>query len=119
MNQLILIVENDTDLCHLLELHIRSKGYKTISVHSIKETESLLLDKQPSMVLLDNNLDDGIGMDHIEKLKATSPEMSVVLMTADYIQDLRKSRHYPEIDGLLLKPFSPDKLNEVLNRIPA
>lgn len=56
-------------------------------------------------------------MDHIDRFKSGSPGVPMVLMTADFIQDLRKSQGYLSFDGLLLKPFSPDKLDVVLERI--
>jgi DNA-binding NtrC family response regulator len=117
MKQLILIAEDDEDLCHLLEIHIRSKGYQTIIVQSIQETQSCLTSQSPSMVLLDNNLNDGRAMDYVEKLKAISPGLPIVLMTADFIQDLRQSQHYTCLDGVLLKPFTPESLNKVLESV--
>lgn len=117
MKNVILIVENDQDLSRLLTMHLRRKGYSTLSVDSLKGAESLLSNPGLTLMLIDNHLEDGLAIDHVEHFKSRSPGTPIVMMTADYIQDIRKSKQFNSLDGILLKPFSPDSLNDILPAI--
>ena len=117
MKNVILIVENDKDLSRLLTMHLQSKGYSTLAVDSIKEAELLLSNPGLTLMLIDNHLEDGLAIDHVEHFKSCSPGTPIVMMTADYIQDIRKSTQFKSLDGILLKPFTPASLNEILPAI--
>lgn len=119
MKQTILIVDDDKDLCLVLGLYLRSYGFTPIALHSLTEVEYFLMQKNPAMILLDNKLDDGMGIDFITQFKKWCPDVPIVLMTADTEHELRQSSHFGCIDGLLLKPFSPVYLDELLKAIPA
>jgi DNA-binding response OmpR family regulator len=118
MKGTILIVDDDRDLCKLLSMYLRKIGYTTTCLHALNDVEFHLQDN-PILILLDNQLDDGIGLDFISHFKRSCPDVPIVLMTADYVTDLKKKADFVCIDGLLLKPFTTRSLDQVLERIAA
>lgn len=117
MKQTILIVDDDKDLCKILSLYVKSFGFASVCLHNLQDVEYYLMQKNPAMVLLDNRLDDGQGIDFITQFKKWCPDVPIILMTADHEHDLKDSSQFGCIDGLLLKPFTPVSLNSVLNGI--
>jgi DNA-binding NtrC family response regulator len=117
--KVILIVDDDDDLCRILSLYIRSKGFTTLRLDTIHGIEPLLQAQNPCLILLDNRLKDGLGINFIKILKERVPHTPVVLMTADHMLDLKESENFPSIEHFLFKPFSPDSLNEILERVAA
>jgi response regulator of citrate/malate metabolism len=110
----IMIVEDDLDLGLILQLHLQGNGFKTIFLQSISETTTYLTYEQPTLLLVDNHLTDGTALDHIGEFKTSTPDLSIVLMTADFLEELQNHQNYGYLDGLLLKPFAPEILNQVL-----
>ncbi len=119
MKRTILIAEDDPDLSHLLELHLRSRGYVARCVRSIREAESSLSETRPAMILLDNNLPDGLAIQSLDKFRSHAADIPIVLMTADFLHDVRGHEQYGAIDAILLKPFTSDRLNHILDQIPS
>jgi DNA-binding NtrC family response regulator len=114
--KLIVLAEDDQDLSYILTLHLNKLGYTTVNFQLISDVKSFLRRKKPSLVLMDNHLTDGMALDHISRIKTFAPKVTIILMTADFLHDLREHKNYCFLDGLLLKPFPPEKLNDILEK---
>lgn len=112
-----MIVDDDLDLGLILQLHLNGEGFKTIFLQSISEATMYLNSSHPTLLLVDNHLTDGVALDHVGKIKTSTPDLPIVLMTADFIEELRSHQNYGYLDGLLLKPFAPEILNQVLHHV--
>jgi DNA-binding response OmpR family regulator len=111
----IMIVEDDLDLGLILQLHLNGHGFKTIFLQSISEATTYLSYEHPVLLLVDNHLTDGTALDYIGEFKTFTPDLPIVLMTADFIEELRCHQNYSYLDGLLLKPFAPEILDQVVH----
>lgn len=114
--KLIVLAEDDLDLSYLLGLHLNKLGYTTVKFELIKDVKSFLRRRTPGLVLMDNHLTDGMALDHISRIKTVAPKAAIILMTADFIHDLQEHKNYCFLDGLLLKPFRPESLNDILEK---
>ena len=114
--KLITLAEDDEDLAILLRLHLKSIGYPSVNFSTIGETTSFLIHKKSGLLLMDNHLADGLAMDHLGAIKAATPDIPIVLMTADYLEDLVSHENYCFLDAVLLKPFAPESLNAVIEK---
>ena len=114
--KLIVLAEDDLDLSYILNLHLSKLGYTTVNFQLISDVKSFLRKRKPGLVLMDNHLTDGTALDHINRIKMFAPKVLIILMTADFIHDLCDHKNYCFLDGLLLKPFPPERLNDILEK---
>jgi DNA-binding response OmpR family regulator len=102
----ILIVDDERDLCGLMHTFLTSKGYDVDCAHSLLEARMKWYEKHPTLVLLDNNLPDGIGLDMLEQNLSLLNNTRIIMMTADIFASNRERAEKLGVDFFLLKPFS-------------
>lgn len=114
----ILIVEDEADMCLLLNILLAGKNFKLDHVKTLSSAASYLASDQPAIVILDNKLPDGLGIDYIPEIKKTHPNLKVIM-----ISGLGEAAKDVAIDNgadiFLNKPFSKEQLytsiKELLN----
>lgn len=115
---LILIVDDDSFQCTLLERLLDKAGYRSASAHTGGEALALLGRQQPDLILMDVDLPDLNGLEITRRLKA-SPSMAaipIVMITGHSgRQVLQASLSAGAID-FLVKPFDREVLLQKLTR---
>ena len=114
----ILIVEDEADMCLLLNILLAGKNIKLDHVKSLSSAASYLASVQPALVILDNQLPDGLGIDYIPEIKKKHPDLKIIM-----ISGLGEGARDVAIDNgadiFLNKPFSKEQLytsiKELLN----
>lgn len=76
------IVDDEKDLCFLLEKILSHMYFDTTSLNSIGDAQNLLPVLKPSVIFLDNQLPDGYGIHLIPNIKKALPDTAIVVMTA-------------------------------------
>lgn len=109
----ILIVEDDSDILEILSLYVKNAGYCTLQATTVSSAWSLIVDKQPDVILLDVNLPDGDGFDLAKKIRNIS-ESILIFITANTSIDDKLKGFKIGADDYITKPFI---LKEVLARI--
>ncbi|MDA0206670.1 MAG: response regulator transcription factor [Acidobacteria bacterium] len=112
MAKTILAIEDDTDLCELLEYNLTRGGYEVKILHGLEGALDTVKAIRPDLLILDVMLPDGDGLDFCRTLKA-DPEVRqtpVLFLTA-------RSQEIDRVLGLeiggddyVTKPFSPREL---------
>lgn len=112
----VLIVEDEGDLCLLLNILLDGKGMEVDHVQSLSKAEEYLLQEEPSLVLLDNRLPDGFGIDFIGFIKKQHPSTKVIMISG---VDAAASDVAIEngADLFLKKPFTRAELYQAVNEI--
>ncbi len=78
----ILIIEDDQDMCEMLDVGLARRGFSTYAcVHGLKAV-AVIDREQPDVILTDINLPDVSGVQVCREVVATWPEIPVVMMTA-------------------------------------
>ena len=114
----VLIVEDEGDLCLLLNILLDGKGMEVEHVQSLAKAEEFLQQEQPTLVLLDNRLPDGFGIDFISIIKNQHPSTKRIMISGVYAaaSDVAIENG---ADVFLKKPFTRAELfksvNDVLN----
>lgn len=118
MQQTIVVVEDDQDLCTLLEYNLGKNGYRVITFHRIGGALKAILERRPDLILLDVMLPDGDGFDFCRQLRGNSQTAGIPLLFLT-----ARSQEIDRVLGLeiggddyITKPFSP---RELLARIRA
>jgi DNA-binding NtrC family response regulator len=78
----ILVVDDENTITDALQLLLSDHGYDVIVASTAKETETLLARRWFDLVFLDLRLPDADGIELLEHIKHTAPDIEVVLMTA-------------------------------------
>ena len=118
MSQTIVVVEDDRDLCTLLEYNLGKGGYRVVTLHRLKGAMTAIEKAVPDLVLLDVMLPDGDGFDFCRQLRENRATAGIPLLFLT-----ARSQEIDRVLGLeiggddyITKPFSP---RELLARIKA
>lgn len=111
------IVDDEEDLCFLLEMILQQQNFDTTSVNSIAEADRVLFDLKPDIVFLDNQLPDGRGLEFIKVIKRELPATKVLMMTAynSDIEELEAMKRGADI--FLKKPLSVTVISRALESL--
>lgn len=118
MAKRILVVEDDRDLCELLEYNLSRSGYHVQTAGRVSDARRALGQERPDLVVLDVMLPDGDGFDFCRELRADPAMRGVpILFLTARSQEIDKVLGL-EIGGddYITKPFSP---RELLARVKA
>jgi DNA-binding response OmpR family regulator len=114
----VLIIEDEGDLCLLLNILLDGKGMEVEHVQSLAKAEEFLQQEQPSLVLLDNRLPDGFGVDFISVIKDQHPSTKIIMISGVDAAACDVALENGA-DVFLKKPFTRAELyksvNDVLN----
>lgn len=112
----ILVVDDDNAVCNFISTLLNKHGYSVIACESGKEALAKLQDNKIDAVLTDIIMPVVSGVEILEKIHETNPEIPVILMTG-----------YPDIDtavdaikkgvfDFIVKPYKPEQLIHSLEK---
>ncbi len=106
----ILIIDDDRDICLLLEKFLSKKGYETKSALNGESAESLLKKNSFDLVLCDFKLPDYDGLDMLKKIKIISPTTQVIIITG--YSDVKVAVKTLKLGAYdyVTKPLFPDEI---------
>ena len=112
----ILVIEDEGDMCLLLNLLLDGKEMEVDHVPTLSKAKEFLQKDQPSLILLDNRLPDGFGVDFISFLKKNYPAIKIIMITGI---DLEAEDAALEIgaDNFLAKPFTKAELHKSIQNL--
>lgn len=85
----ILVVEDDLALSAGLCFELDSNGYLTVAAYNCRKARQLLQEDPFDLAIMDVNLPDGNGFDLCREVKEIKPELPVIFLTAnDLDQDV-------------------------------
>jgi len=105
----VLIVEDEGDMCLLLNIMLTGKEMELDHVKSLSSAEEYLQKEQPPVVILDNKLPDGFGIDFIRYIKQNYPSIKIIMISG-YDGSAKDVALYNGADIFLEKPFTRDQL---------
>ena len=112
----ILVVEDEGDICLLLELLLGGRRTVVDHVHTLTDAKAFIEKEQPAVVLLDNRLPDGLGIDFIGYLKQGYPQIKIIMITGvDGIAE--EAVLATGADKFITKPFTQAQLQQSLNQV--
>jgi len=105
----VLIIEDEGDMCLLLNIMLTGKEMELDHVKSLASAEEYLQKERPPVVILDNKLPDGFGIDFINHIKASSPATKIIMISG-YDGSAKDVALYNGADIFMEKPFTRDQL---------
>jgi Response regulator containing CheY-like receiver, AAA-type ATPase, and DNA-binding domains len=113
INKTILVIDDDVDLCALIKYLMTKENYTVECAISLTEAE-LKLKQRPEIVLLDNYLPDGYGIDFIQMHPVEFMKSYVILMTADPNKSVELKAKNEGIPIFIHKPFTVERIKELI-----
>lgn len=118
-NDKILIVDDELAIREMIRTALELAGYKCLEAENAKEAHRMVVDKRPSLVLLDWMLPNGMsGIDLCRRLKKDDnvAEIPVIMLTARGEEDNKVMGLDAGADDYITKPFST---RELISRLKA
>lgn len=78
----VLIVDDEKDVCEMLERYLKSKGYETNSANDGREALEKVKTFKPQVALLDIRMPNMSGMECLKNIKRDYPDTEVIMATA-------------------------------------
>jgi len=105
-----MIIEDDADILDIMTYILTSKGYEVIS-NSNSAILSEVSNSYPDLILLDNRLPEGLGLEICKRYKQQwktegKSVCPVIIISADH--ELQQLAELHDADGFLEKPFDVD-----------
>jgi DNA-binding NtrC family response regulator len=105
----VLIIEDEGDMCLLLNILLNGKEMELEHVKNISSAQEYLSQQQPAVVILDNKLPDGFGVDFISYIKQNYPSIKIIMISG-YDASAEDVALENGADIFLQKPFTKDQL---------
>lgn len=111
----ILLVEDDGEISLVLGMILSERKFELDYVGNLLSADEYLQKQQPAVIILDNKLPDGFGVDFISYIKKKYPAIKIIM-----ISGLGSARDVALENGADLffeKPFSLEEFNGALNSL--
>jgi two-component system OmpR family response regulator len=112
----ILIVDDEKELCDLIQLILKDENYMVDCAHTLKEGKKKWLSMRPSVLILDYFLPDGYGLDFIREVPEAFFNSKVIMITGheNFPKELAQAMG---IEFFIDKPFSLKVIRELVQEI--
>ncbi len=112
----ILVVEDDLALSTGLCFELDTEGYLSMAAYNCQKARQLLSGGEIQLVLLDVNLPDGNGFELCREIKAAYPELPVIFLTANDLEQNVLDGFDLGAEDYVTKPFN---MKILLRRVAA
>lgn len=112
----ILVIDDDTDICMLLNRYLSKNGFNVTTAHTGKAALESIVNQTPDIVLCDFRLDDMNGGELLEKIKQLHANIPVIIMTG--YSDVRTAVNIMKSGAFdyVTKPLLPEEILHTLKR---
>ena len=112
----VLIIEDEGDMCLLLNILLNGEEMELDHVPSLLEADEYLQKKLPEVIILDNKLPDGYGIDFIIYLKKKYPSIRIIMISG-FDASAKDVALENGADVYLEKPFTKGQLYDSLKSL--
>lgn len=111
----ILVVEDEGEMGLVLNMILNEGKFQLDYVNSLLSAEEYLQKQQPSVILLDNKLPDGYGVDFISYIKKKYPSVKIIMISGfSTVRDVALANG---ADVFFEKPFPLEEFYGAINRL--
>jgi DNA-binding NtrC family response regulator len=116
---LVMVVDDDTDLCHNLWDTLRDRQFRVCIANDQKSAADKLKERDYRVVLIDLKLPDGDGQKVLNEVRQMNPEARTVLITGyrDEMEQTIQGAMDEGADAVCYKPFDVPRLLETIESL--
>ena len=117
MTHRLLIIEDDDSLNQILQLHFEEQGFMVEGVNRCDQGLDKIKQAAYDLLLLDQQLPDGNGIDLLQKIKDESLDQTVIMMTGQHDLELAIEAIKLGAADFIHKPIKISELQHVVDRV--
>lgn len=111
----VLVVEDEGEIGLLLNIILNEGDFDLDYVNNLLSADEYLQREQPSIIILDNKLPDGFGVDFISYIKKKYPSIKIIMISGfAAAKDVALENG---ADMFFEKPFSKDEFYKCVNKL--
>ena len=116
-NITILIVEDEGDISLILNLMLKKGDIEIEHVTTLAKAGAFLKEQKADIVIIDNRLPDGLGMDYIKTIKGNYPTLKIIMITGNTEITDKQTALQNGADVFLAKPFTKEQIINALESV--
>jgi DNA-binding response OmpR family regulator len=109
----VLVVDDDPNICELLDIVLSEEGYEVQRAMTLCRAFELVQVRPPDLILFDMSLTDGDG-GHFVKQYRQLPNATARLIAVSGMPNLEEESARIETHGFLVKPFELEDLLSIV-----
>jgi CheY-like chemotaxis protein len=114
----IVLIDDSTELTQLMKFCLNSGQFKVVSVaHNPKQGLLAAAEHKPDIILLDQNMPGGKGVDIVHLLVEEVPGVVIILATTSGNETIIQTAMARGAKGYIQKPFEPMALAKKIDQI--
>jgi two-component system response regulator HydG len=112
----ILVIDDDRDICLLLNRFLSRRGYEVIEMFTGKKALAWLDSNQPNLIMCDYRLGDMDAMEMLANIKNRYPDLPVIIITG--YSDMRTAVKVMKMGAYdyITKPLLPDEISHSIQQ---
>ena len=113
----ILWVDDEIELLKPHFLFLKDKGYLTTACNNGQEALLILQKNTFDVVLLDENMPGLGGLETLNEIKLSSPNLPVIMITKNEEEQIMEEAIGAKISDYLIKPVNPNQILLALKKL--
>jgi len=109
----VLVIEDEGEMRLVLGMILNERKFQLDYVNSLLSADEYLQKQEPSVILLDNKLPDGFGVDFISYIRKKYPSTKIIMMSG--FGSVRDVALENGADMFFEKPFSLDEFYKAID----
>ena len=114
----LLMVDDETQICELMESHFTRRGYDVLTANSGKQAIDLTKANSPQIMLLDKKMPEMDGIQALEAIRKFNQNIKVIIVSADELDSETEARIKDlNVAGYLHKPIIIGDLDAMVEKV--
>ncbi len=110
----ILIIEDEGDISLILNLMLKKEAIEIEHVTTLAKATTQLQQQSPDIVIIDNQLPDGLGIEYIKEIKSSHPLIKIIMITGNTDSTDKETALQNGADVFLAKPFTKEQIQTAI-----
>ena len=113
----ILIIEDEGDISLILNLMLKKEDIEIEHVTTLAKAATFLKEQSADIVIIDNQLPDGLGLEYIKEIKSSYPLIKIIMITGNTDTTDKATALQNGADIFLAKPFTKEQIQAAIENV--
>ena len=113
----ILIIEDEGDISLILNLMLKKEAIDIEHVTTLAKAKIHLQEQNPDIVIIDNQLPDGLGIEYIREIKSNYTAIKIIMITGNADSTDKDIALENGADVFLAKPFTKEQIQAAIESL--